>query len=81
VPRRCSTSSDRGDREPFRSESHDQACHCGDARARGLAGDHRDPFALNLRREFLWDPARQEPEFQTLLGRVGLACGRAAHAS
>ena len=35
--------------------------------------DERDPFALSLGREFLWDPARHEPEFQELLRRVGLA--------
>ena len=35
--------------------------------------DDRDPFALSLRREFLWDPARHDPEFQTLLRRIGLA--------
>jgi eukaryotic-like serine/threonine-protein kinase len=34
--------------------------------------DERDPFALSLGREFLWDAARHEPEFQTLLRRVGL---------
>jgi tetratricopeptide (TPR) repeat protein len=35
--------------------------------------DERDPFALCLHHEFLWKPARQEPEFQALLRRVGLA--------
>ncbi|MDF2771760.1 MAG: protein kinase [Geminicoccaceae bacterium] len=35
--------------------------------------DERDPFALSLGQEFLWDPVRHEPEFQTLLRRVGLA--------
>ena len=35
--------------------------------------DERDPFALSLSREFLWNPARHEPEFQNLLRRVGLA--------
>jgi serine/threonine protein kinase len=34
--------------------------------------DERDPFALSLGSEFLWDPARHEPEFQSLLRRVGL---------
>ena len=35
--------------------------------------DDRDPFALSLHREFLWDPARRDPEFQTVLRRIGLA--------
>ena len=35
--------------------------------------DERDPFALSLGREFLWDPARGEPAFQKLLQRVALA--------
>jgi eukaryotic-like serine/threonine-protein kinase len=35
--------------------------------------DDRDPFALSLSRELLWDPARHEPEFQNLMRRVGLA--------
>ena len=35
--------------------------------------DERDPFALSLGREFLWNPARQDPEFRSLLQRVGLA--------
>jgi serine/threonine-protein kinase len=35
--------------------------------------DERDPFALSLGREFLWNPARQDPEFLGLLRRVGLA--------
>jgi hypothetical protein len=34
--------------------------------------DERDPFALSLGREFLWDAVRHEPEFQALLRRVGL---------
>jgi eukaryotic-like serine/threonine-protein kinase len=34
--------------------------------------DERDPFALSLASEFLWNPARHDPEFQTLLRRVGL---------
>ena len=34
--------------------------------------DERDPFALSLNREFLWDPARDDPGFQGLLDRVGL---------
>ena len=51
--------------------------HLGDHAAfykwmnRGI--DERDPFALSLGSEFLWDPARREPEFQNLLRRVGLA--------
>ena len=51
--------------------------HLGDHAAfyrwmnRGI--DERDPFALSLGSEFLWGPARHEPEFQTLLRRVGLA--------
>lgn len=51
--------------------------HLGDRAAfyrwmnRGI--DERDPFALSLGSEFLWGPARHEPEFQTLLRRVGLA--------
>ena len=50
--------------------------HLGDHAAfyrwmnRGI--DERDPFALGLQQEFLWNPARHEPEFQALLGRVGL---------
>jgi serine/threonine-protein kinase len=35
--------------------------------------DERDPFALSLGCEFLWNPVRHEPEFQHLLRRVGLA--------
>ena len=35
--------------------------------------DERDPFALSLEREFLWDPARHDREFQGLLQRVRLA--------
>jgi len=38
--------------------------------SRGI--DERDPFALSLSREFLWNPVRHEPEFQNLLRRVGL---------
>jgi tetratricopeptide (TPR) repeat protein len=38
--------------------------------SRGI--DERDPFALSLSREFLWDAARPDPEFQDLLRRVGL---------
>jgi hypothetical protein len=34
--------------------------------------DARDAFALALNREYLWDPARHEPEFDALLRRVGL---------
>ena len=34
--------------------------------------DERDPFALSLGREFLWDAVCHEPEFQALLRRVGL---------
>ena len=51
--------------------------HLGDHAAfyrwmnRGI--DERDPFALSLGSEFLWGPARHEPEFQNLLRRVGLA--------
>lgn len=37
------------------------------------AYDVRDPFALGLYGEYLWDPAREEPEFRELLERVGLA--------
>ena len=50
--------------------------HLGDHAAfyrwsnRGI--DERDPFALSLSREVLWEPARHEPEFQQLLRRVGL---------
>jgi eukaryotic-like serine/threonine-protein kinase len=50
--------------------------HLGDRPAfyrwmnRGI--DERDPFALALRQEFLWNPARREPEFENLLRRVGL---------
>jgi len=35
--------------------------------------DERDPFALSLGREFLWDAARHAPEFQNLLRRVRLS--------
>lgn len=34
--------------------------------------DERDPFALSLKREPLWERARHEPEFFELLRRVGL---------
>jgi tetratricopeptide (TPR) repeat protein len=34
--------------------------------------DARDAFALALNREYLWDPARHEPEFEALLRRAGL---------
>jgi serine/threonine-protein kinase len=50
--------------------------HLGDHAAfyewvnRGI--DERDPFALSLSREVLWERARLEPEFQKLLLRVGL---------
>ena len=50
--------------------------HLGDHAAfyqwmnRGI--DERDPFALSLGSEFLWDPARGDPRFQQLLQRVGL---------
>lgn len=50
--------------------------HLGDHAAfyrwmnRGL--DERDPFALALHQEFLWNAARGEPQFQDLLRRVGL---------
>ena len=37
---------------------------------RGL--DDRDPFALALNGEYLWDAARDEPEFAALMRRVGL---------
>ena len=37
------------------------------------AYDVRDPFALGLHGEYLWDPARDDPQFQDLLTRVGLA--------
>jgi len=37
-----------------------------------LGIDARDPFALALNREFLWDSARHEAEFGQLLRRVGL---------
>jgi hypothetical protein len=33
----------------------------------------RDPFALGLHGEYLWDPARDDPQFHDLLTRVGLA--------
>ncbi len=36
------------------------------------AYDRRDPFALGLHGEFLWNPARSEPQFQDLLTHVGL---------
>lgn len=39
--------------------------------SRGI--DERDPFALSLGREFLWDAARHAPEFQNLLRRVRLS--------
>jgi serine/threonine-protein kinase len=51
--------------------------HLGDHAAfyqwmnRGI--DERDPFALSLGGEFLWNSVRHEPEFQALLRRVGLA--------
>jgi hypothetical protein len=50
--------------------------HLGDHAAfyrwlhRGL--DERDPFGVALHGEYLWDPARHEPEFEALLRRVGL---------
>jgi tetratricopeptide (TPR) repeat protein len=34
--------------------------------------DERDAFALSLSREFLWNSARNDPEFRGLLQRVGL---------
>ena len=34
--------------------------------------DERDPFALSLHNEFLWDPARNDAAFDALLKRVGL---------
>jgi serine/threonine-protein kinase len=37
------------------------------------AFDLRDPFALGLHGEFLWEPAYGDPEFNDLLTRVGLA--------
>jgi len=44
---------------------------------RGL--DVRDPFALAMLGEYLWDAARQDPEFDAMLARVGLApAGRVA---
>jgi len=49
-----------GDREAFYRWMH-------------RALDQRDPYALALRVENLWDPARDDREFQTLLERVGLA--------
>ena len=54
--------------------------HVGDHTAfyrwmhRGL--DERDPFALSLNGEFLWDAARHEPAFHELMCRVGLANAR-----
>jgi hypothetical protein len=54
--------------------------HLGDHAAfyrwmhRGMA--ERDPFALALNGEYLWDSARHEPEFYQLMSRVGLASGR-----
>jgi eukaryotic-like serine/threonine-protein kinase len=50
--------------------------HLGDHAAfyqwmhRGI--DDRDVWALSLNCEFLWEPARHEPEFARLLQRVGL---------
>ncbi len=35
--------------------------------------DQRDPYALSLRVENLWDAARGEPRFRELLDRVGLS--------
>jgi serine/threonine-protein kinase len=51
--------------------------HLGDRDAffkwmnRGI--DERDPFALSLRQEFLWDQARNDAAYIDLLRRVGLA--------
>lgn len=36
------------------------------------AFSQRDPYALSLRVENLWDQARAEPRFDELLNRVGL---------
>ena len=51
--------------------------HLGDRDAffawmnRGI--DARDPFALSVSQEYLWDPARDDPRFAQLLQRVGLS--------
>jgi eukaryotic-like serine/threonine-protein kinase len=47
--------------------------HAGFYRWMNRGIDDRDPFAVSLAREFLWDPARQDSEFAELLRRVGLA--------
>jgi serine/threonine-protein kinase len=37
--------------------------------------DERDPFAVSINRERLWDRARGEPRFQQMARRMGLASG------
>lgn len=37
------------------------------------AHDEREPFALALHLERLWEPAWREPEYQKMVGRVGLS--------
>jgi tetratricopeptide (TPR) repeat protein len=51
--------------------------HLGDREAfyrwMDRAVEERDPFALAIERERLWDAARSEPRFRDLVRRIGLA--------
>jgi TolB-like protein len=67
----------RSETEPISALAIATLClHLGDRAGfyawmeRGL--EDRDPFAMSVHREFLWDAAHEEPEFRAIVRRLGV---------